>query len=208
MANLFVAGITAVAVLTVCGKYRSPWLHYVCKPLTMLLILALALSLPIQTSPVYRWLVVAALLCSLVGDVFLMLPRKLFLAGLGSFLVAHLIYIAAFGLDGRHSFPPWLIAIVVLFALAGMAVLLPRAGRLRIPVAIYVTAIAVMALTAVARSLSSGNAGAGFAAVGAVLFVISDSLLGWNRFVKPFAAAEALLLFSYFAGQTLIALSV
>jgi uncharacterized membrane protein YhhN len=44
--------------------------------------------------------------------------------------------------------------------------------------------------------------------IGAILFLVSDSVLAINRFAKPFRAAEALLLTTYFAAQTLIALSL
>jgi uncharacterized membrane protein YhhN len=47
-----------------------------------------------------------------------------------------------------------------------------------------------------------------YATLGATLFMISDSILAINRFAKPFRAAEASLLTTYFAAQALIALSV
>lgn len=201
--------IAVSALLTIVGKYRSAKLHYLFKPLTMLLVLYIALSDERSGAAAqYQWLIVAALLFSLAGDVFLMLPRDRFVIGLASFLVAHLIYGAAFVLHGGLQAPGWLILVVALFAFGGMGVLLPRAGALRIPVAFYIIAIAAMALTAVTRALQVNTPAALLAAAGALLFVVSDSLLGWNRFVKPFVAAEALLLATYFGGQMLIALSV
>src|SRR5438067_2095120 len=64
--------------------------EYVAKPATLLALLVYAGCG--HPSP---WLV-AALAFSLLGDVFLMLPADLFLAGLAAFLVAHLAYIGAF----------------------------------------------------------------------------------------------------------------
>ena len=59
---------------------------YVFKPLTMLLVLALALQPSTSTNALYQWTLVAGLLFSLAGDVFLMLPSDRFVAGLASFL--------------------------------------------------------------------------------------------------------------------------
>ncbi len=44
--------------------------------------------------------------------------------------------------------------------------------------------------------------------MGACAFVFSDSLIGIDRFVSPFAAAEYLIILSYWLGQWLIAASV
>src|SRR5436853_39756 len=73
--------------LAVSRSVRS--LEYVAKPATLLALLVYAGCG--HPSP---WLV-AALAFSLLGDVFLMLPAELFLAGLAAFLVAHLAYIGA-----------------------------------------------------------------------------------------------------------------
>lgn len=209
MQTFLIAAVFVCAVLAIVGRYRSPAMHYVYKPLTTLLIIAVAGFAGMGNEPgSYRWLVLAGLLFSLVGDVFLMLPKDRFIAGLASFLLAHLFYIAAFGLHGGTDAPLWLWVVVALGALASIASLLPNAGKLRIPVACYSLVIAAMALTALARGMNVDTPAANLAASGALLFVASDSLLGFNRFVKPFAAAEALLLSSYFCGQLLIALSV
>ena len=68
---------------------RLSWLGYVFKPLTLIPILGLALTAPPARPPRYRWGIVAGLLFSLAGDVLLMLPSDRFLAGLLSFLAAH-----------------------------------------------------------------------------------------------------------------------
>src|SRR2546428_6059348 len=82
-------GVFAVLdCLAVSRSVRS--LEYVAKPATLLALLAYAVCG--HPSP---WLL-AALAFSLAGDVFLMLPAALFLAGLAAFLVAHLAYIGAF----------------------------------------------------------------------------------------------------------------
>jgi uncharacterized membrane protein YhhN len=196
----------ASALACIAGHYREkPVAVYLFKPGTMLIVLALAVQAPDDTG--YRNLVLAGLLFSLAGDVFLMLPSDRFLAGLASFLVGHLFYVAAFATDGGAEGP--LLALLP-FGVVGAAIyvwLLPGLAGMRAPVAVYVVAIALMAGLATARWLGAGGDGPLLACAGACLFMLSDAVLAANRFRRPFAAAQAVVLGTYFAGQTLIALS-
>jgi alkenylglycerophosphocholine/alkenylglycerophosphoethanolamine hydrolase len=157
------------------------------------------------------------LLCSLAGDVFLMLPREQFLAGLLAFLLAHLAYIAGF----TPNPPPINLASLILALLVIVnASLISRrilAGlqntantRLKIPVLAYVMIINLMlfsaALTlvrpewvAMPATLASG---------GAYLFFLSDTILGWNKFVAPVRHGRLLVRVTYQVGQALIIIGV
>ncbi|MEE2677406.1 MAG: lysoplasmalogenase [Myxococcota bacterium] len=197
------AAASATACILGSLKQRPP-IVYVFKPFTMLLILALAIQAGEDTEPAYRVLVVTGLLLSLAGDVFLMLPRDRFTAGLASFLAAHLVYVAAFATAGPLlTLIPWLCV-----ALPFYAFLYPVLGRMRTPVAVYVAAIVAMAWQATNRWLAQDEFSALLALVGAGLFVFSDAALAWNRFRRPFPGAQAVVLSTYFAGQCGIALSV
>jgi hypothetical protein len=90
---LLVASGTATIVADYAG--RRP-VVYVCKPLTIAVAMVIAATAAGGPSPPYRALILCGLVCSLAGDVFLMLPVKRFAAGLASFLVAHVCYVAAF----------------------------------------------------------------------------------------------------------------
>jgi uncharacterized membrane protein YhhN len=146
---------------------------------------------------------------STAGDIFLMLPRDRFIAGLASFLVAHLFYIFAFSLDAPFGAAPllWLP-----FSVAGgvvvAAVWAGLKSSLRGAVIAYVVVIAAMAGQAAGRWHTVGGEAALSAALGAALFVVSDSALAINRFRAQFRAERALTLGTYWAAQTLIALSV
>lgn len=179
---------------------------YFFKPFTMVLILAIAVQPSVSTPPAYRMLVVAGLLFSLAGDVFLMLPSDRFVAGLASFLVGHLLYVAAFAEGAVLSLPALLP--FALGALGVYALLHPRLGALRPAVLLYVTAIVAMAWLATGRWLGVGQLGALLACLGAILFVISDAALAIDRFRRPFPRARAVVLGTYFPAQLLIALSV
>jgi uncharacterized membrane protein YhhN len=191
------------------GEYRGPRaLVYAAKPLATLLILALAVAAPPGADPrVARW-ILAGLVFSLAGDVLLMLPSDRFAAGLASFLVAHVCYLAAFTREvGLHFSPaallPLLLAAVLLLRLLG-----PGLGALRSPVIAYTSVLIAMAWQAVERSLVLPGSGPVLAAAGACLFVASDSALALARFRRPFASSHGVVYATYFAAQWLIALSL
>jgi uncharacterized membrane protein YhhN len=200
--------IVTSTALAIAGKYRSRLLLYVFKPLTISLIIVLAWLTGSQQPDPYFWLILAGLLFSAAGDVFLMLPKDRFVPGLVSFLVAHLLYIAAFSAPAGFLAAPWLALPYLLGAGLLLLVLLPKTGRLALPVVVYSMALAVMGWQAASRWQHLQDDASFYAMIGAVLFLVSDGVLAFNRFVRPFRAAELVLLTTYFAAQYLIALSV
>ncbi len=197
------------AALHIRAEYVGPRSRvYVCKPLTTGLILLLALKTGEPVSGFYQSAVVIGLAFSLAGDVFLMLPKDRFAFGLASFLVGHLAYIAAFtSVEGFRitvlCLAPFLLAVGVVYAM-----LLPHLGRLWLPVLFYVLAIMVMAWQAAERFELTGDASSLLALAGALLFLVSDSALAFNRFRARFHSAQVVVLSTYYAAQWLIALSV
>ncbi len=201
--------ILFAALLCLRGKYFGPQASvYFFKPLTMLFILALAWQRSGGSGMVYSYALVAGLLFSLAGDVFLMLPQDRFLPGLASFLIAHLCYITAFvSVDGFH-FAPGILLLFLLYGVFMLRLLGPHLGKMRGPVVIYMAVILIMGWQAVALCWAIGTGWSVLAAAGALLFVASDSILALNRFRRPFRSAEALILGAYFVAQWLIAFSV
>jgi uncharacterized membrane protein YhhN len=197
------------AALTIWGHYRAHRaVVYVCKPLTTSLILVLAVIAATARADRLAWAIVAGLALSLAGDVFLMLPRDLFRAGLASFLLAHLCYLVAFTADAPFArpTPPFILWAVVAAAL--LRALWPGLkASLRAPVTVYVCVLLTMAAQASSRAAALHTGPALAAAIGAALFALSDALLALDRFRRPFAPARALVRITYFAGQWLIALS-
>ena len=181
---------------------------YVLKPLTTSLILLMALLLQPAVSAPYKALIVGGLLFSLAGDVFLMLPADRFAAGLASFLIGHLFYIAAFAArSGLHADGMAL----ALYAGAGATMLYalwPHLGKLRAPVLIYMAVILAMGWQALGQWRAAPSASTFSAAMGAALFVLSDATLALDRFRRRFPAARLVVLGTYYPAQILIALSI
>ena len=212
--TLAVLAIAASACLAVAAAWRRDQRQiYVFKPLTTVLIIAATLWCFTPAMEQYRNIILVGLALSLAGDVFLMLPGNRFIPGLASFLAAQVVYAYAFtvGVGFAPAQLPWL-APFACFSLIVVLVLwkgLPNAV-LRGAIVVYAAAIAVMAWRAAVR-LHAGTAPlpSGAAALaGACLFLASDAVLAADRFRRPFRAAEPIVFATYWAAQSLIALSV
>jgi len=180
---------------------------YVLKPLATLALVALVL----RTTPGsrYRNWIAAGLSASLAGDILLMLPQGLFVAGLAAFLAAHLCYITAFASDGAGRNAPLLPAVPVFgVAIALLWYLWPSLGDLRLPVACYVAVISTMSWQAIARWRVLGTHHALLAAAGSVCFLMSDSALAIRKFAAPYPGATLVILATYYVAQWGLALSV
>jgi uncharacterized membrane protein YhhN len=203
--------LTLLAIISASIHIRAEYLGlrqyvYIFKPLTMVFILLIA-SRGQVAAPFYRYMIIIGLVCSLAGDVFLMLPSDRFVAGLVAFLLAHLFYIAAF-VSEINALTWWPLMPLVIYGMVIYAMLSPSLGKLKLPVVAYIVVILMMAWLAWERWSQTAQNGALLALVGAVLFVISDTILAINRFRGTFKLARALNLTTYFTAQWLIAGSV
>lgn len=174
------------------SAFRSFWKSL---PVLLMALITWALSGPLL-------LIIALGLCAL-GDYFLSRSDRFFIAGLGAFLLGHLAYIAQFtqlGFDMTLGWPHILIAIYgIVFALY----LWPKAHNLRGAVMVYILVIMAMTVTALALPDALG-----LIIIGALIFVISDSILAIRMFgVSNHSAKRALSMLvwaTYILGQALI----
>lgn len=195
--------------LHIRAEYFGPQKQiYIFKPLTMVWIILIALLIDHPISDFYKIMILIGLLFSITGDILLMLPSDKFVPGLVSFLVAHLFYIIAFAVEGDYPIVLWLAIPLLIFGGGMLAILFPSLGEMKIPVMAYMLIILTMGWVAIGRWLDTEEAGSLLAAVGATLFMTSDSLLAYNRFKQPFRLAQLFILGTYFSAQWLIALSI
>ncbi len=178
------------------------------KPLTTVLIIAVAV---IATAPVpaaYKTLILAGLGFSLLGDIALVLPERWFTAGLAAFLIAQVFYILAFKPGPGHHVSTGLFLPFIFYGLLMFFILAPRLGPLKLPVFVYIAAITIMAGFAAGRFVDLGGTRPLLAFAGATLFLVSDSVLAYDRFAKKIGPAQIIILGTYFPAQLLIALSI
>lgn len=211
--------ILLFAVLAIAGAEFSgtldgaQFLHYAFKPLTTISIFFLALKAQPAINARYRKAILTGILFSLLGDVFLMLPVSLltqgFLLGLLSFLFAHLCFLRAFCSDSRFFASP--LAFVALAALgaAHLYVLWPGLPpAMRIPVITYVCLLLAMCAQAISRGISLRTVDSRMAMSGGICFMLSDTILAYNKFYTPIPHSPLLILGSYYLALWLIARSV
>ncbi|MBX2926285.1 MAG: lysoplasmalogenase [Saprospiraceae bacterium] len=169
-----------------------------------------ALLLPLLMAAVWRsptWpdkaLLLGALFFSWVGDVVIGFQ---FILGLVAFLLAHLLYIALFhrAVTSRAKTKPypWMAwALLGVYLIGFVIVLLPHLGALKIPVILYSLIIGAMLAMAL-RGRSHWPASAWvWIAGGALSFVLSDSLLAWNKFYAPLPLSALWIMSTYLFAQ-------
>lgn len=192
--------------------------EYVAKPLTMVALLAAALAIAdAQHASAYIVVtLVAALVLSAVGDVFLMLPQdssaadRNFVFGLGAFLLAHVAYIVAF--VRLHAHGGYAISFVItglvlagaMFATLGLRIhgaAKEEDPALAGPVLAYVTVISLMVVAA-------WWTGDMRIIPGALLFAASDAMIGWTRFVRKDWELDVPIIVTYHLAQILLVLGL
>ena len=183
-------------------------LHLLTKPLATGLIIAVAALAAVPAPSEYKTFVLAGLVFSLLGDVALMFPDKWFTAGLVAFLAAQVLYILAFKPRPGQPLSAMTFLPYVFFGLLMFFLLAPKLGPMKVPVFVYIAAITTMAAFAAGRFVNAGGTRTLLAFLGAVLFLVSDSVLAYDRFARKMPGARAVILATYFPAQLLIALSV
>jgi uncharacterized membrane protein YhhN len=162
-------------------------------------------------------ILLTALLFSWIGDVLLLFSYKAeiyFILGLASFLLSHLFYCVLFLKQNNivnklntFKYTGGCVAIV-LYLIGMFTVLLPVLGDLKIPVIIYAIVISAMLLFAFRGYLIWDKKGTHYVFAGAIIFVISDSILAVNKFYCPIEKSSFFIMITYLVAQYLIATGV
>ena len=183
-------------------------IRFITKPLLIILLFTWFMASSAKFLPL-RYFIAAALFFSWLGDVFLLMEAKSswwFMAGLASFLVAHIIYILFFLQLRKRQSPKktwniFVITLVAAYAASLFIFLAPHIGNLKLPVGLYAITISTMLVTAVHAFNKYSPHTTGWCIAGAALFVISDSLLSVNKFYHSFTAAGICIMLTYGLAQ-------
>jgi uncharacterized membrane protein YhhN len=204
--------LLAVHLLAILSDWEL--IRFISKPLLMTWLLVYFISVTPKEFP-NRKLVIISLVFSWLGDVFLLQSAPhYFLAGLGSFLFAQLVYSWIFirirkrkNQTGQWNIPLLIgIGIYIVLLYGWLFRYLPV--EMKLPVLIYALAIGTMFqlafhCTSVPRSYFSS-----LLIAGAALFVVSDSLLAVNQFIQPFPLAGVGIMLTYGLAQLFIIHSI
>ena len=201
----FILAVTAAAAFCVGFAFGLDW-----RPMLLIKLVPVLLALDWLRGAArpgrYRLWIAIGLTLSLLGDALLALPDDRFIAGLVAFLLAHLAYVAGYLTRARALAGSWLL--LAAGAVAGFLAVLEHHGELgalRIPVFVYAAVIGAMLWRA--GSLLTMDRAGHWAMVGAALFVASDMVLAWNRFIAPDPMLRYVNILLYWGGQWGIAAS-
>lgn len=208
----FTALYLAIAVVNLLGELlEQRGLVYLSKPLIVIALIVFFGGTTTAEAGRFRSLILLALAFSWLGDMLLMLPWDLFLAGLGAFLLAHVCFTAAF-LSPTGRSVRWretLLGGVPIYLYGGLSYWLlvsTMAAEMRLPVAAYSLALVLMVLAALSRWRRVPPDSFRLVLLGALLFALSDSLIGLREFRAPFPLDDVAVMATYMAGQFLIVL--
>jgi uncharacterized membrane protein YhhN len=204
--------MTAAAAVALALVAALDWLavqrqwarvEQVAKPLVMVALAWLAFTMGAADHDVGRFLLVA-LGFSLVGDIFLLGKGAVdFSGGLASFLVAHIAFVLAFLTLGVQ---PW-------WALLGLLIAVPlglTAGRRIVQAAAHEGgaalggAVTAYLVVVVAMVVAASGTARPLVILGALAFLLSDTVLALDRFVGPRSNARMLVIVTYHLGQVMM----
>ncbi len=191
---------------------------YFTKPAVLVLLIAwawLSVDMPAlmtrYDTASMMWFLVG-LAFSLAGDVFLMLPDKFFLPGLLAFLLTHVFYTVGF----EHLVPPKgsgpaagviaaVLVVIAAWLYSRLAAGMEQSGKakMRFPVLLYTIVIMLMVYAALLSLFDPQWTvlPAVLVSAGAVLFLISDVVNGWARFIRPLPNYRVIIMVTYHLGQ-------
>ncbi len=190
-----------------------PTIHTWVKPLLMPILLLFVWRGSSVVSKKINWLLIAGLIFAWAGDIFLLFENNyplFFMAGLGCFLGTHIFYILMFlQIRGSFSGPHrklWVIWLsITVYGLILLFILWPNLNNMKIPVLIYAICICVMAILSVQTTQMVALPTRKWLIGGALLFVLSDSILALNKFSGAKEWAPPAIMLTYGLAQLAIA---
>ena len=183
-------------------------LHYFTKPLIIGSLIAYFVPHSKHLKKSTRNLTLIALVFSVIGDMLLMFTDKsphYFAGGLVAFLLAHVMYILVFVKKRNIKVKPYF-TIIFLAVYGGILfyMLKDGIGNMLIPVVVYMLAILTMASTAFWRKENVNKQSFYLVFIGALFFIISDSLIALDKFYLPIPLARTGIIITYAFAQLLI----
>lgn len=203
--------ISIVELLIDADILQITSLRYLTKPLLMIQLMLFVHDNLL--SPLKKKLIIT-LLYAFLGDVFLMFsPPIFFPLGLGAFLVMQILYILLFMKEltfQKVSFFDFIVlALVGVYITLFLDILWLGVGsELKLPVVIYAIALGSMAFFAYLRRLYTKGLSYWMVLLGAIFFVISDSLLAYNKFVETVTGNSFYVMGTYILAQLLLILGL
>lgn len=205
--------VVLVIAELICGSVDSlSQLHYATKPAIVLSLIAFLMVWSNTAASTIKKLTVLALTLSLFGDILLMFVSEsphYFTAGLVSFLLAHVVYIFIFMKHRNPNRKTLGFIIGLLVYASGLFYLLKDGlGAMLIPVIVYMFVILTMSVSAYLRKSMVSSMSYNLVFIGALCFMLSDSILATNKFYEPLPLSNITIMLTYAVAQYLIVMGI
>jgi len=146
-----------------------------------------------------KYLLSIGLIFGSIGDILLTNSEEIFfILGLGSFLIGHIFYIIYFIKNYQYNLKGLILSIFIIIASIGLSfILIPALSKnFLLPVLIYIITITIMTIsTTFYKNFNF------IVITGAILFLISDTIIAWNKFIHPIPHSHLYIMILYYLGQ-------
>lgn len=198
---LFILLAATFSLSTLIKPYPLSW---AVKLLPMLLLIGVAWQLlkgqALENKALAGDFFIAGLVFSAFGDFILDYDRdNWFIFGLGAFFIAHLCYLASLKPYVKSlNQAKYYIALIcyLIYGAVMLTILADGLGELFIPVVGYMSILLLMALATVFSEKSNP-----WLVIGGISFVLSDSLIGFDKFYMPIDNVHFSIMVSYYFAQ-------
>ncbi|TKI07164.1 lysoplasmalogenase [Martelella alba] len=193
--------------LFVDAAYRGPaWQRWLFRPVTLLLLLVLALQAPVMTATGY--LILLGLVATLAADTLSLLPKERMMYVIGAYFLSHLLYTLGFASQMTFSiFWPLPVALLIIGALLLTAVW-TRLHELRWPICTYVAMTLIMVWVAGEQYFGNRSSHGFSLLAGTALLLVASAVWLISHYRYSFRASRAVVAACYFAGHFLIVRSL
>ena len=210
-------GFWVVSIIHMVGETLATEIKQKVRHITKPFLMPLLLLYYFLGSTNLNGLIIGGILLGWVGDVVLMFPEKppMFIIGLGSFLLGHILYVIAFiaPTDNFGLVPGWFYALIIVFLGAFYVILKhfkPHLKDMTIPVVVYMLLILTMSYTSLAIVVAGGGEALGGASapwllfIGSLCFIASDFMLATQLFIGKKKYDQVFIMLTYLLAQFFI----
>lgn len=185
-------------------------LKYIFTPLITYIVIVIALYLSyVRGFTQYNIFIIAGLVFALIADTFLMIEEiSFFIHGLFFFLLTHLCYVYALGINYHFETIDIIIIMSIMIIFFSYYLVIHKAkGKLNLPVIVYMLVLSLVLLLAIGTFVKNVYPRGAIVTIAAILFTISDGVLAFNQFIRKIPHSTVVTWSLYAPAQLLFAFS-
>ena len=187
---------------------QDPERLFIFRPVTMLVIILLAIIAPMPVSTYFKGAIIFGLLVAFLGDALMMIPGTPFIVGLISFSFVALLYFFGFAYEAVLQIPSPFVILIILYAIFYFRFLSPFLGEFWFPSIVLIVLLSLTAWQALEVFVQTWAIWSFLGLAGALMLGTSISIFGIHYFRGGMKGDKMLFVASYHVGQWFLALAV